>query len=285
MPERTAIVTGAGTGLGRAIAARLLRDGFRVTLTGPDGVQLTETARLAPDHGELATIVVGDLRQPDVRREVIARATAGPGILFGLVNNAGLSAVEPLLDESVATWRAIFEVNLDAAFFLSQAAIEHMRPHGTGRIVNIGSIYGVVGFNNHGYGARAPMSTPGDRGPVRQSAYDASKGALIQLTRTLATAVGPWGITVNTVSPGHIPWANEAAGTTPVASAASGGAKPAALGQRVDPAILTALAEQVPLRRTGRAAEVAGPVSFLLSEDAAYITGQNIIVDGGATVW
>lgn len=284
MADRTVIVTGAGTGLGRAIAVRLLHDGFRVVLAGPDGAQLAATAELA-GRAERADAVVGDLRRPEVRAEVISRATGGPGTLFGLVNNAGIAATAPLLDESPVTWREIYEINVEAAYFLSQAAIPHLRAAGEGRIVNIGSIYGVIGFNNQGYGDRAPQTSPGERGPVRQTAYDSSKGALIQLTKSLATAVGRWGITVNAVSPGHIPWANEAPEppqAAPSAPAATGAAK---LGQRVDPAIIAALADQVPLSRLGRSAEIAGPVSFLLSADASYVTGQNLVVDGGATVW
>jgi NAD(P)-dependent dehydrogenase (short-subunit alcohol dehydrogenase family) len=203
------------------------------------------------------------------------------------VNNAGIAIASPLLDESIDDWRASLEINLEAAYFLAQRAFEHMRVRRTGRVVNIASVYGVMGFDNREYGSRAPQSTPGDRGPVRQSAYAASKGGLVQLTRDLAAAVGRWGITVNAISPGSIPHGQGAAEharavSGPVARAAP--EKPG-LGDAIDPAILEALAAQVPLGRLGRVEEIAGPVSFLLSDDASYVTGQNLVVDGGWSIW
>jgi NAD(P)-dependent dehydrogenase (short-subunit alcohol dehydrogenase family) len=280
------IVTGAGSGLGRAMTLRLLRDGFHTTLMGQDQAALDETIALAGDDSARASAMVGDVRVPDDRRRAVEHAEQQSGRLYGLVNNAGIARVDPLLDESPSTWREVIDTNLESAFFLAQAAFEKMRPHGEGRVVNIGSIYGVVGFNNKGYGARAPATTPGDRGPMRQSSYDASKAALIHLTKTLATAVGRWGITVNCVSPGSIPWANERddqSEATPTPNA--GDATRPGLGDAIDPAIIAALADQVPLGRLGRTDEIAGPVSFLLSDDASYITGMNLIVDGGFTIW
>lgn len=260
------------------MALRLLRDGFRCVLAGNERPGLDETVARAGEAGERADVVLCDVRVPDDRDQLIAHAAQRPGSLYGLVNNAGVARAAPLLDESLVDWRDSVETNLEAAFFLSQRAFEHMRRHGEGRVVNIGSIYGMTGMDNRGYGDRAPETTPGDRGPVRQSAYAASKGGLIQLTRDLAAAVGRWNITVNAVSPGSVPWANE----EPEDATTKG--KPG-LGDRIGPGILRALAGQVPLRRLGRADEIAGPVSFLLSADASYVNGHNLVVDGGFTSW
>lgn len=290
LSRKTVILTGAGGGLGRAMAHRLLRDGFRCVLADKNELNVRRTLELAgPEAAGRGVVVVCDLRLAEDRDRLVAAGAEQPGTLFGLVNNAGIGKLRPLLEESVADWRDTFETNLEAAFFLSQRAIESMRAHGEGRIVNIASMHGVVGMNNLGHGARAPETSPGDRGPVRCSAYTTSKGGLIQLTRDLAAAVGRWGITVNAISPGQIPHPPDA--THPAASAArsdavaDGAGRPPQLGDALDPQIVQALADQVPLRRVGRVEEIAGPVSFLLSDDATYITGANLVVDGGFTIW
>lgn len=281
--QRTVIVTGAGGGLGRAMTRRLLRDGFCCVLADRNDVALKETVALATSTTTRATTVVCDIRVPEDRTKLVNCAVEQPGRLFGLVNNAGLAKAEPLLEESLDDWRDILETNLEAAYFLSQKAIEQMRPHQEGRIVNIASVYGFTAFDNRGYGARAPETSEGDRGPFRQSAYDASKAGLIQLTKDLAAAVGRWGITVNAISPGTIPHPEHYAQADDHA-VEPGPTKPG-LGDKVDPEILRALAAQVPLQRLGTVDEIAGPVGFLLSDDATYITGANLVVDGGWTIW
>lgn len=281
--RRTVIITGAGSGLGRAITIRLLHDGLRCVLAGPERAGLDETIARAGADDDRATAVLGDVRVPADRERLIEHAVAQPGRLYGLVNNAGIARHRPLLDETPQDWRDTFETNLEAAYFLSQRAIEQLKAdRDGGRIVNVASMYGIVGMDNRGYGDRAPETTPGDRGPVRQSAYDASKAGLIHLTKTLAAAVGRWGITVNAISPGSVPWVNEEAVSS---ESEARGARQQGLGDKVDPTILEALAEQVPLRRLGRSEEIAGPVSFLLSDDASYITGHNLVADGGFTIW
>lgn len=286
--RKTVIVTGAGGGLGRAMVQRLLHDGFRCVLADKSDANLECTLALVGTESAARGVkVVCDVRVPEDRDRLVSRAVDQPGALFGLVNNAGVGRLRPLLDESLADWRETFETNLEAAFFLSQRAIEAMRPHGEGRIVNIASMHGIVGMNNEGHGARAPETSPGDRGPVRCSAYTTSKGGLIQLTRDLAAAVGRWGITVNAISPGQIPHTSvpsAAVGRASGGTTASSG-KPPGLGDTLDAEIIKAFAAQTPLRRVGRPEEIAGPVRFLLSEDASYITGANLVVDGGFTIW
>jgi NAD(P)-dependent dehydrogenase (short-subunit alcohol dehydrogenase family) len=279
--NRVVIVTGAGGGLGRAMAHRLLSDGFRCVLADRDGEALKGTLELTDVGASNAAPVVCDIRSEEDRRNLIASATEGPGVLYGLVNNAGVGRLRPLLDESVKDWRDTLETNLEGAFFLAQGSIEDMRGRNEGRIVNIASMHGVVGMNNKGQEARAPETSEGDRGPVRCSAYTTSKGGLIQLTRDLAAAVGRWNITVNAVSPGNIPHPEYPANGKPGKAAA----EVPKLGDKVDQETLDALAMQTPLGRVGRVEEIAGAVRFLLSDDASYITGTNLVVDGGFTIW
>lgn len=285
--DRTVVITGAGGGLGRAMTRRLVRDGFHCVLADRNDVALKETMARVADAQTRTTAVVCDIRVPEDRDRLMTCAVEQPGVLFGLVNNAGLARAEPLLDESLDDWRDILETNLESAYFLCQKAIERMRAHGEGRIVNIASVYGFMAFDNRGYGARAPETSVGDRGPFRQTAYAASKGGLINVTKDLAAAVGRWGITVNAISPGTIPHPEHYAQQEEPSSETSNTteAKKPGLGDKVDPEVLRALADQVPLRRLGTVEEIAGPVSFLLSNDATYITGANLVVDGGWTIW
>lgn len=297
--QRTVVVTGAGSGLGRAITQRLLREGFQCVLAGPYEPALQETVVQAGVSESKGTTVVCDIRLPEDRIRLIDHAAQRPGSLFGLVNNAGISRGHPLLDETVDDWRDTCETNLEAAHFLCQLAFEAMRREGEGRVVNIASIYGLTGVDHRPYGARGPVTTPGDRGPMMQSAYAASKGGLIQLTRYLASAVGRWGITVNSISPGVVPHPEYDIDRQRIsqdqlrrqdrgraaAETESTAQKRPGLGQQVDPQILEAIEAEVPLGRLGRVEDIAGPVRFLLSEDASYITGANLVVDGGFTIW
>src|ERR1700722_8527795 len=142
---KTVIVTGAGGHLGRAMAHGLLRDGFRCILADKNEDNVARTLALAGTAAAARGVaVVCDIRVAEDRDRLIASAAQQPGTLFGLVNNAGTGKLRPLLDESVADWRDTFETNLEAAFFLAQRAIESMRSHGEGRVVNIASMLGIA---------------------------------------------------------------------------------------------------------------------------------------------
>jgi NAD(P)-dependent dehydrogenase (short-subunit alcohol dehydrogenase family) len=245
---------------------------------------LEETISSSGVDKRRALAVVSDIRDPDAREHLIDCSTRWQGHLFGLVNNAGITRLAPLLDESIGNWRDTIETNLEASYFLMQAAVDHMRKHGEGRVVNIASIHGIVGRDS--LGLEALEASPGDRGPMRESAYAASKGALIQLTRDLATAVGRWGIAVNAVSPGFVEHPADEVQRRLAAPEQPGlVGKPDPWLKDAGPEIAKRLNSRVPLGRLGRVEDIAGSVSFLMSKDAAYITGMNLVVDGGFSAW
>jgi NAD(P)-dependent dehydrogenase (short-subunit alcohol dehydrogenase family) len=186
------------------------------------------------------------------------------GRLDILVNNAGYARNAPLLKYGAEMWREVMNVNVESCFFMAQEAIPHMRDQKWGRIINITSIYATVVMNNEFYTPKFAKDN-GDLGPTRISAYHASKGALLTLSRDLAVAVGRWGITVNALSPGMI-----------LTEQSNGG---------ITDQMRKMLPEMTPLGRFGQPHEIAYAVRFLASEEASFITGTNLIVDGGWTCW
>jgi len=259
----TAIITGGGTGIGRGIVEALAGAGVDCLVAGRRREPLDEAvAALAGSPGAVVA-VVADVTEESGRAAIADACLQRHGSIDVLVNNAGATATAPLLDYEEADWERVFATNVAAAFFMAQNVLPAMRDARWGRIVNIGSVYGSLGLNNDYYEGRLPWDTPGDAGPVREVAYSASKGALIQLTRELATAVGRWNITVNTVTPGMVP-----VDAIPMA-----------------PDIRRRLEAMTPMRRTGTPADVAAAVRYLASEDASFVTGTELRVDGGWAIW
>lgn len=259
--SRLVVVTGAGSGIGRAVTIRLAQSGHDCLLVGRRKELLDETAELAAPAGVNLVSVSADITTEAGRQSVLDIVDASSAPLRGLVNNAGGTYVAPLFAQNLDEWRHSFALNVEAAAFLSFPAIERMGRDGGGGIVNIGSVYGKVALNRAFYPERLTSDT--DRGPERGVAYAAGKGALRQLTRELAVAAAEYNVRVNTVSPGMI---------------------------RVEKHSLTDVETEVfgratPLGRMGAPAEVAGAVNFLLSDESSFITGAELVVDGGWTTW
>lgn len=254
MTPRSAVVTGAASGLGADVARRLLDDGWCVLACD---VSAEVDERFAPGawDGRVRT-AMADIAHPDTAEAMIRAAMASFGRIDAVVNNAGIGGPGGHLDVlAIEDVVHTIDVNLLGAVRLCQAAIPHLKAQGSGRIVNIGSVY-----------AQRPV--------VGGSAYVMSKAAMHGLSQCLALELGPFGITVNTVAPGYMMTRMHAEEIELQARAAA-----------VDVAEMQRrLRAEVPLGRHGTGDDVAGAVTWLLSDDAGYVTGQTIGVNGGIVV-
>jgi NAD(P)-dependent dehydrogenase (short-subunit alcohol dehydrogenase family) len=253
---RVALVTGGAGHIGRAICEALAEQGGALAVLDRE-VPAELCADLARRFGVRVEAVIVDLADEAAARAAVGGVVKRFGRLDILVNNAafvGSSALQgwatPFAEQSADTWRRAIEVNLTAAFVLCQAAAPALAASGHGSIVNVGSIYGVVGPDWRLYDGTA-MGNP--------AAYAASKGGLIQLTRWLSTTLAP-SVRVNAVSPGGVE-----------------------RGQAAE--FLTRYEARAPLGRMATEEDFKGVVALLASDAGAYITGQNILVDGGWSVW
>jgi 2-hydroxycyclohexanecarboxyl-CoA dehydrogenase len=245
--RRTALVTGAGSGIGRAIAQRLAEDGHAVAILDLDGAAAEATVGELRQKGHEAmapgSVDVSDRAHVD---EAVQRVRDALGPVLVLVNNAGLAGFTPFLKITDEEWDRILSVNLNGPFYFTQAVLPDMIEARWGRIVNISS------SSTH---SGQPFMSP----------YVAAKSAVNGLTKSLALEYGPSGITVNAVPPGFI--------DTPMLrkSEARG-----LLGGTVEEHIA-----RTPVRRVGTPEDIAAAVAFLVSEEAGYITGQILGVNGG----
>jgi len=247
---KTAIVTGAAHGFGRAISLAFAKRGASVWACDVVEDELLATRKLCAEIGGTCTARAVDVRDKDAVERFVADAAAATGHVAILVNNAGgvLGQVgRPLEEVTPAQWQDIFAVNVTGAFYFSQAVAPGMKTARGGRIVNISS------------GAGLGISLTGIQ------AYASAKAAQIGLTRQLAHELGPWGITVNNIAPGFV-----RSNAATERQWESYGAE----GQR-------ALIEHIALKRLGTPDDIANGVLFFASDQANWITGQVISIDGG----
>ena len=238
----TALVTGAGSGIGRGISLALAAAGFRVAVNHHDGAEGADetVAQLRAAGGDGFT-VRADVRRAAEVRAMVEEVVMRTGSLDVLVNNAGVQTWTPLLEVTEEEWDLVIATNLKGCFLCTQAAARQMKTQGRGSIVNIGSGCNKVAF-------------------PQLVAYTASKGGIEMLTKVSAVELGPLGIRVNCVAPGAV----EIERT-----------------RLEDPNYGETWGRMTPLRRVGHPGDIAAVVTFLASDAASYVNGQTIWVDGG----
>jgi NAD(P)-dependent dehydrogenase (short-subunit alcohol dehydrogenase family) len=253
----SAIVTGGGSGIGRAIAQAFAAQGAAVAVVDllPDGGK--ETVGAIAARGGRATFVPGDVSRWDDVDRAVAAAVRELGPLAILVNAAGiLDGYQPATDMVPAVWERVIGINLTGTFFGCKRALAEMLPRGRGRIINIASVAGLVGSGG---------------GP----AYTASKHGVVGLTRQLAITCAARGVTVNAIGPGAIQTGLRANSTRILGADA-----PEMRGVGGDEAAIRAV---TPAGRRGTLDEVAAAACYLASEEANYVTGHTLVIDGGWT--
>ncbi len=239
---KTALVTGAATGIGQAYALRLARDGATIAIA--DLTDATETVEAIAADGGRAVGYECDITRADSVADMAGRLRADLGDPDILVNNAGIYPMTPFLNMSFAEWRNVMSVNLDALYHLNQAFLPAMVERHWGRIVNMTSTTFHAGMGNFTH-------------------YVASKGGVIGFTRSLAAEVGPFGVTVNAIAPGLVQTATTMDGT------------------QGDTGMFDAFVAAQAVKRPQQPQDLVGAMAFLTSDEAAFITGQTLIIDGG----
>jgi NAD(P)-dependent dehydrogenase (short-subunit alcohol dehydrogenase family) len=248
LDDRVAVVTGASSGIGIALAEGLATAGASVVLTARRRERLEKLAARLREGGGRALAVPCDLaREAEIDRLVGCTLERFGGIDV-LVNNAGFTRIQPAEEEGLETFREVLNVNLVGAFLCAQRFGREMLAAGSGSIVNVASVLGVVGT-----------------GQIPQAGYTASKGGLVNLTRELAAQWARRGVRVNALAPGWFPseMTKEMFG---------------------DEDGVAWIRNRAPMGRPGRVEELVGPLLFLASEASSYVTGQVLLVDGGWTI-
>ncbi len=248
--ERVAFVTGAGRGIGRAIAVALARSGHAVAIGDLREADARDTAGLIEAHGEHALAVPLDVTDSESVAAAVERAQAELAPIDVLVNNAGWDEFKPFIESDEPFWDRVIDVNFKGCLRMTRAVLPGMVERRWGRIVNIGSDAGRVGSS-------------------LESVYSGAKGGVIAFTKTIAREVAKTGVTANTVCPGPT--------ETPLLEQMVGSGEQGAK-------VIEAMRKAVPMKRLGRPEEVASAVAFFASESAGFVTGQTLSVSGGLTM-
>lgn len=256
MEKTVAIVTGAASGIGKAIAARLIKDGYHVVIADINQANIDKTLAEFNVEGVKASAQLVDVSRRDSIRTMVDAIAAEHGRIDILVNNAGITRYTPFDQADDAAWDPVLNIDLKGVFFCIQAVAPHMKAAGGGKIVNISSSLGTGSTPHHTAGS-----------PGGSAAYAAAKAGVIILTKTMARELGPSNINVNCIAPGFF--------LTPLTGATRS-------PEEVEDHIRVRT-EMAVLKRPGKVSELAGVVSFLCSEDSAFVSGETICVDGGRT--
>ncbi len=240
---KIALITGASRGLGRAMAIALGAAGARLALASRDVAQLEETGKAVEEAGGTAHVFRADGTDEAQVLQLEKDVAAQVGKVQILINNAGINIRKPITDFQLSEWNSVIDTNLTSAFLMCRSFVPHMKGAGYGRIINMASTMSWVSL------------------PER-SAYSSSKAGLLGMTRALALELAPENITVVAISPG--PFATEM--NTPILQ---------------DPVKNASFLSRIPLGRWGKLEEIGQLAAFICSEEAGFITGTDILIDGG----
>ncbi|HBK33543.1 TPA: short-chain dehydrogenase [Candidatus Uhrbacteria bacterium] len=243
LQDKVAIVTGGGSGIGRAIAFLFIQEGAKVVVADWSTQGGQETVDLIEKQGGQSVFVKTDVSKESDVKQMVDECVKMYGRVDILVNNAGIEKGEPLHEMTQEDWDQVMAVNARGVFLGSKHAIPHMLKQGKGKIINMASIAGIIGF-------------------AQSSAYCASKGAVIQLTKSMATEYAPQKINVNAIAPGVI----RTAMTKEYLE---------------DPTYAQMFTSQTPYPRLGEPEDIANGAVYLASDESDFVNGHVLVIDGG----